>query len=104
MSKKNCWEFKKCGRGRNGSNAEERGICPATTEKTLNGVHGGVMAGRSCWVVAGSMCDGELQGTFAQKYGDCKKCDFYQAVKQEEGINLEMSIMLLNRIKSVKRL
>jgi hypothetical protein len=103
MSKKNCWEFTKCGREQNGSNAEKLGICPASIEKALNGVHGGMNAGRACWVVAGSMCDGQLQGTFAQKYEDCRKCDFYQVVKQEEGVNLEMSIVLLNRIKSIKR-
>jgi hypothetical protein len=103
MDKLNCWEFKNCGRQVGGERVHDLGICPATKEKRLNGVHGGFMAGRACWVVAGSMCGGQLQGTFAQKYEDCQKCDFYQLVKQEEGVNLEMSIVLLNKIKSVRK-
>jgi hypothetical protein len=103
MEKLNCWEFKNCGRQVGGEKVRDLGVCPAATESRLNGVHGGVMAGRTCWVVAGSMCGGQLQGTFAQKYEDCQKCDFYEAVKKEEGDNLEMSVMLLNRIKSVSR-
>jgi hypothetical protein len=48
------------------------------------------------------MCGGKRQGTFAQKYENCQKCDFYQLVKQEEGVKLEMSIVLLHRVKSLK--
>lgn len=100
MSKLNCWEFKKCGREAGGAKSNELGVCPATTNADLNGVHGGKNAGRSCWIVAGSMCGGQLQGTFAQKYHNCKICDFYQAVKDEEGSKFELSIVLLNKIKS----
>ena len=102
MKKLNCWEFKKCERQESGAKAVEEGVCPAASETRLDGVHDGIMAGRSCWVVAGSMCGGKRQGTFAQKYENCQKCDFYQMVKQEEGVNLEMSIVLLNRVKSLK--
>jgi signal transduction histidine kinase len=31
-----------------------------------------------CWAVAGTFCRGEVQGTFAQKFGDCRKCVVYQ--------------------------
>ena len=31
--------------------------------------------GRICWAVAGTFCEGKVQGTFAQKYADCRKCD-----------------------------
>ena len=65
--KANCWEFKKCGRESQGPNAEELGVCQAYLENKLDGVHGGMNAGRSCWVVAGTMCGGNLQGTYAQK-------------------------------------
>ena len=102
MAKINCWEFKKCERQESGEKTEDLGVCPASTETRLDGVHDGLNAGRSCWVVAGSMCGGKRQGSFAQKYENCQKCDFYQAVKQEEGVNLEMSIVLLNRVKAVK--
>lgn len=103
MAKLNCWEFKKCGRHEGGEKVHDLGVCPASNEPRLDGVHGGVMGGRSCWVVAGSMCGGKRQGTYAQKYENCQKCDFYMAVKQEEGVNLEMSIVLLNRIKAIKK-
>jgi hypothetical protein len=31
------------------------------------------------------MCEDRVMGTFAQKYKDCTRCDFYQAVLEEEG-------------------
>jgi signal transduction histidine kinase len=31
-----------------------------------------------CWAVAGTFCRGEVQGTFAQKFGDCRQCVVYQ--------------------------
>ena len=99
MSKTNCWEFKRCGRELNGKKTGELGVCPASTEKRLDGIHDGMNGGRTCWVVAGSMCNGKKQGSFAQKYADCRMCDFYMMVKQEEGLNLEMSIVLLNKLR-----
>jgi len=84
VPKKNCWEFKNCGRGPDGTNAEELGVCPAATEKRLDGIHGGKNGGRSCWVIAGTFCDGEVQGSFAGKYDCCQSCDFFKLVVQEE--------------------
>jgi two-component system, NtrC family, sensor histidine kinase HydH len=34
--------------------------------------------GVRCWAVAGTFCHGEVQGTFAQKIGDCRNCVVYQ--------------------------
>lgn len=31
-----------------------------------------------CWAIAGTFCHGNVQGTFAQKIGDCRKCAVYQ--------------------------
>jgi rubrerythrin len=84
-SKSNCWEFKRCGRQPAGIYEHGLGVCPVTLERRLDGIHDGVSAGRACWVVAGTMCCGEIQGTFAQKFGDCRKCDFYGSVREEEG-------------------
>ncbi len=98
MKKKNCWEYKNCGRELNGHNAKD-GICPATVESRLHGVHDGRRAGRACWVVAGTKCGGVVQGTFANKYGNCEKCDFYKLVQQEEGLKFRMSTMLLKMLK-----
>ena len=77
MSKLNCWEFKGCGREPNGSKVEDLGVCPSSTENRLDGVHGGMNGGRACWVVGGTMCGGEFQGTFAHKYKDCIKFYVY---------------------------
>jgi hypothetical protein len=66
--KLNCWEFKKCGRQPGGENIEKLGLCPATTEARLDGVHNGNNAGRACWVVSGTLCGGEVQGTYAKKF------------------------------------
>lgn len=98
--KQNCWEFKNCGRDSEGKKAEELGICPATTDERLNGVHGGKNAGRACWVIAGTMCGGQVQGTFANKYKNCEVCDFYKKVFDKERANYQFSIILPKRLKS----
>jgi hypothetical protein len=99
MGKVNCWEFKKCGREANGANVKSLGVCPASREAKLNGVHGGSRAGRSCWVMAGTLCKGEVQGTFAQKYQNCSQCDFYVAVRKEEGNGFMLAVLLLSKLK-----
>ena len=63
-----CWEFMKCRRDVNSEVA-----CPAYPN-----------FGRICWVVAGTFCEGKAQGTFAQKYEDCKKCEFYKKATNKE--------------------
>ena len=80
----NCWEFKACGRESGGANAADLGVCPAYTEKRLNGIHGGRNAGRACWVIAGTFCGGRVQGTFAEKEKNCLACDFYKLVRHDE--------------------
>ena len=81
--KTNCWEFKKCGREPGGGKAKELGVCLAATAKAVDGVHGGKNGGRACWAVCGTLCGGEVQGTFADKIGNCKVCDFYKLVWNE---------------------
>jgi hypothetical protein len=82
--KKNCWEVKKCGREPGGSKASELGICPVATDSQLSGAHDGKNAGRACWVVAGTLCGGKVQGTYANKLHNCWRCEFMNMVKQEE--------------------
>ena len=55
----NCWEFKNCGRDKDGS-------CPAYPDKGLD-----------CWKVTGTMCGGVEQGDISTKIASCKACDFY---------------------------
>jgi hypothetical protein len=100
MYKQNCWEFKKCSREPGGAKVKELGVCPSTIETRLHGVHGGKNAGRACWVVACSMCDGKIQGTFTKKYESCVKCDFFQVVKREEGSKYQLSTVLLSKLSS----
>ncbi len=100
MGKSNCWEAKKCGRELGGSRTAELGVCPTAKESRLAGTHDGKFGGRACWVVAGTLCGGTEQGTFAQKYHNCEKCDFYRQVRQEEGKGFILSVLLLNKLKS----
>jgi len=97
--KLNCWEYKKCGRQPQGAHVRDLGLCPATVETALDDVHEGTNAGRACWVISGTLCKGEVQGTFAQKYKNCERCDFYQLVRKEEGPNFVLSLLLLKRIR-----
>jgi len=99
----NCWEFKQCGREPGGNKTSELGICPASTEKSLDGFHHGDMAGRACWVIAGTFCAGEIQGDSAQKTGNCSKCEFFKKVLEEEGSTLEESIHMLEALDKVTR-
>ncbi|MDA8174629.1 MAG: hypothetical protein M0018_08570 [Nitrospiraceae bacterium] len=96
--KVNCWEFKKCGREAGGANAKQLGVCPASVNDPLHGVHGGVKGGRACWVISGTLCEGTLQGTFARKFSSCKECEFYQLVKKEESPNFMLSATLLAKV------
>jgi hypothetical protein len=96
---KNCWEHKECGREPQGRNTDTLGVCPAATEDKLQGVHGGRNAGRACWVVAGTLCGGEVQGTFARKFSNCEKCDFYQLVLREAFPRFTFSSVLLGQLK-----
>ncbi len=83
--KQNCWEFMDCGSKRD---------CPAFSEDRLNGEHGGVNAGRACWVVAGSFCSDKIKGEFAQSGKTCRQCDFYQHVYEEEKDDFKISATL----------
>lgn len=97
--KVNCWEHMGCGREVNGSKVNELGVCVAAMENKLDGVHGGVNGGRTCWAVAGTLCGGEVQGTFADKMGNCRTCDFYNAVFHEELANFSSITELISKIK-----
>lgn len=103
MEKKNCWEIMECGREPGGKHAKELGVCPAAEDESLDSVHGGKNAGRACWVIAGTFCEGAVQGTFALKYRDCTSCRFFRQVKAEEGTDYQTSLVLLKKLKTLKR-
>jgi len=94
----NCWEFKKCGREPGGAKVAELGVCPASVEVRVNGTNGGKNAGRTCWVMTGTLCGGEKQGSFAQKLMACMNCEFYKAVIKEEGDKFEFADQVLPKL------
>jgi methyl-accepting chemotaxis protein len=58
MGSTNCWEYQKCGREKE---------CPAYPKH-----------GRICFSVTGTVCRGELQGSYQEKIRKCRElCDFY---------------------------
>jgi methyl-accepting chemotaxis protein len=62
-AKRLCWEMKNCPR-------ERRDMCPAYPNDGVN-----------CWMVTGTMCGGQQQGTFVKKMSRCRECDVYKAHK-----------------------
>jgi hypothetical protein len=82
--KVNCWEEKKCERQPGGALEKELGVCPVAICDDYAGVHDGEKAGRACWVVAETLCGGAKQGSFADKYYQCKACSFFKMVQQDE--------------------
>ena len=77
-----CWKIKKC----------DARDCPA---------HGREDKLR-CWEIAGTHCDGEVQGEMVQKLEHCRKCPVYQYVRSDLFLELgetfnEMIAMLEQR-------
>jgi len=84
MKRLNCWEFKKCGREPNGKNVNKHGVCPVAQSNKYNSLNDGKYAGRFCWAIAGTFCDGKVSGTFAEKLLTCLNCSFLKKVNEEE--------------------
>jgi hypothetical protein len=85
QKKLNCWEYMKCERGPGGGKSGEMGTCPAAADVSYDGINLGKNAGRFCWAVAGTLCGGQTQGSFAEKRGSCISCHFFKRVQEEEG-------------------
>jgi len=82
--KQNCWEVMNCGRQPGGPRVKDLGVCPAAIDASCDGINGGKNAGRICWAVSGTFCNGKVQGTFAEKRLSCLSCEFFKKVKEEE--------------------
>jgi outer membrane lipoprotein SlyB len=67
----------------------EFGVCAAARAE-VGGLNGGCLGGRVCWAIAGTLCGGKVQGIFAQKVANCMGCEFYLAVKREEGSQFKL--------------
>lgn len=85
LPKHNCWEFMNCGREPGGQNAGKLGVCVAASCEEADGVNRGTHAGRFCWAIAGTLCGGKVQATFAEKFHTCLACPFLQGVQDQEG-------------------
>ena len=73
--KSNCWEKKQC----------KTPDCPAYNND----------CGR-CWLIAGTLCGGKVQGKFAKKYNSCLECEVYQeAVYKDSATELREHILIL---------
>lgn len=97
--KLSCWEYKKCGCEPGGVNVVEFGICPVVMEKKADGFNGGKNAGRICWAIANTLCDGKIQGTIVEKLGNCMECDFFRLVSTEEGFTFKGLRDVLSKLK-----
>lgn len=80
----NCWEFNKCERQLGGSKVKEFGFCPTSKAETYDGVNNGTNGGRYCWRIAGTLCGGKVQGSYASKVINCLACDFFKLVYKQE--------------------
>lgn len=87
-----CWEFTGCGQQPGGRRTHELGVCPAVTES----------AGQACWLVTGTHCNGEVQGSFARKLDSCLRCSFYQRFDAEHrrSVRLDFAHLLRRKTKS----
>lgn len=86
-----CWEVKNCGCEPGGILVPLYGVCPAATDVKHGGVNGGINAGRCCWKIAGTLCDGETHGTPEEKETICLECEFFHQVIREEGLEFDNS-------------
>ncbi|MEJ2100059.1 MAG: chemotaxis protein CheW [Desulfobacterales bacterium] len=60
-----CWEVKNC----------DKKDCPAYENKDLR-----------CWIISGTFCPDEIQGSFNEKIDACRKCDFYRLTNEHVAV------------------
>ena len=60
-----CWEAKNC----------DQKDCPAYENKDLR-----------CWILSGTFCHEEIQGSFHEKIDACRKCDFYRLTNERAAV------------------
>ncbi len=76
----NCWEYKNCGREKNGLMVDKLGECPVSTSYKHDGLNNGQGAGRICWRIPKTACH-----THGRKIvNNCYECEFYRRVAFEE--------------------
>ena len=83
MTKNNCWEVLKCGREPGGAKSGELGVCSASTEKKVDGLHGGINGSRVCWAISGTLCTRKVQGDIVGDY--CSADSGYSRTRHDVG-------------------
>ncbi len=64
-----CWDATNCGIEK---------MCPAYPHQ-----------GRTCFVITGTLCRGERQGSYLEKISKCRAtCSFYASVMEAEGVSV----------------
>ncbi|MCX6545203.1 MAG: GGDEF domain-containing protein [Acidobacteria bacterium] len=73
-----------------------REVCPAYHDEAAR-----------CWQIAGTYCGGDIQGSFADKYQNCRACDVFltacPTIVEELGENLNNLLFLLRKEKRLTR-
>jgi hypothetical protein len=87
----NCWEVRGCGREPGGARVDEFGPCPAATFAPADGFLGGSHGGRACAYIAGTFCEGLLEGTYHDKSKQCWDCEFYGRLRREHGADFSLA-------------
>jgi len=96
--KKNCWEYMGCGQRSGRKRSQGCTQCPVPEMTNYDGINGGKNGGRICWLITGTLCDEDVQLTFAHKFDTCRKCDFYWTVREEAGKNICLPIEIIETI------
>ncbi len=61
--KKSCWSIKKC-------SSEQKKNCPAWEFR----------AGKLCWLINGTICDGETKSNWREKIKICRSCEVFNSL------------------------
>ncbi len=81
----NCWDIKGCGFGPDADKTKGGRVCPAASHTSADGFLGGVNGGRACHFIMGTFCGGKGPLPQEEKLEGCKKCSFYQSLRDKHG-------------------
>jgi chemotaxis signal transduction protein len=78
----NCWDVKSC----------KKKECPAYENSDLR-----------CWMISGTFCRDEIQGSFHEKIEACRKCNFYQQAQSDQAVfNMGIVVDSVSEVLSIK--
>ena len=78
---------------------EDFDLHPSATEEKAGNPKNEKTEGRACSVIPGTVCEGMIQGTFIEKFEECKSCEFYQEIKEKEENNFIPAITAIKKRK-----